>query len=179
KPCSPSPWEGVRKCVRFGPRAPQADFFWERLALGRKSEDCLYLNVFSPVWKPENDEDGHAVMVYVHGGGFLIDSAVRYGDQGIAKYLCRHGVVVVTIQYRLALLGFLSTGDEVCAGNLGLWDMTLALHWVQDNIRFFDGDPERVTVFGQSAGGASVDMLALSPHSRGNYNSLFYFPEQG
>ena len=81
-------------------------------------------------------------MVYVHGGGFLIDSAVKYGDEGIARYvriqmfkdhlryLCRHDVVVVTIQYRLGLLGFFSTGDESCPGNLGLWDMTMALQWV-------------------------------------------------
>ncbi|KAK6057525.1 Carboxylesterase [Cooperia oncophora] len=172
KPTAPDNWEGVRKCVRFGPRAPQADFFWERLTLGPKSEDCLYLNVFTPVWKPENEEAGHAVMVYVHGGGYLIDSAVKYGDQGIAKYLCRHGVVVVTIQYRLALLGFMSTGDEICAGNLGLWDMTMALQWVQDNIKAFGGDPKRVTVFGQSAGGASVDMLALSPHSRDLFHQV-------
>uniref|UniRef100_A0A7I5EDU0 Carboxylic ester hydrolase n=1 Tax=Haemonchus contortus TaxID=6289 RepID=A0A7I5EDU0_HAECO len=171
KPIPPRNWEGVRKCIRFGPRAPQADFFWERISLGRRSEDCLYLNVFSPTWTAEN-ESGHAVMVYVHGGGFLIDSAVKYGDEGIAKYLCRHGVVAVTIQYRLALLGFLSTGDEVCAGNLGLWDMTLALRWVQDNIRAFGGDPNRVTVFGQSAGGASVDMLALSPHSRDLFHQV-------
>ncbi|KJH44223.1 hypothetical protein DICVIV_09734 [Dictyocaulus viviparus] len=128
-------------------------------------------------------------MVYVHGGGFLIDSAVKYGDREEfspeyfkdmnlflllpfklclrEKYLCCHGVVVVTIQYRLGLLGFFSSGDEVCAGNLGLWDMTMALRWVQDNIKAFGGDPNRVTVVGQSAGGASVDMLAISPHSRG------------
>ena len=70
-------------------------------------------------------------MIYVHGGGFLIDSAVKYGDEGIARYLCRHDVVVVTIQYRLGLLGFFTTGDDVCPGNLGLWDMTMALQWVQ------------------------------------------------
>lgn len=95
-------WDGVKKCVRFGPRAPQADFFWERFTLGvGKSEDCLYLNVFSPTWKAEEVSNGvgffkpicgkielfqlHPVMVYVHGGGFLIDSAVKYGDEGIAK----------------------------------------------------------------------------------------------
>ncbi|CAJ0609031.1 unnamed protein product [Cylicocyclus nassatus] len=166
KPQPPQNWEGVRKCVTFGPRAPQADFIWERITLGRKSEDCLYLNVFTPTWKSEEDEAGHSVMVYVHGGGYLIDSAVKYGDKGIAKYLCRHNVVVVTIQYRLGLLGFFSTGDDVCPGNLGLWDMTMALQWVHDNIKAFGGNPNKVTVFGQSAGGASVDILALSPHSR-------------
>jgi carboxylesterase 1 len=80
-----------------------------------------------------------------------------------------HGVVVVTIQYRLGLLGFFSTGDggDACDDTCGLWDMTLALQWVQENIAQFGGDPSRVTIFGQSAGGASVDFLSLSPHSRG------------
>ncbi|CAL2049913.1 unnamed protein product [Caenorhabditis brenneri] len=167
-------WDGVKKCVRFGPRAPQADFFWERFTLGvGKSEDCLYLNVFSPTWKAEEVSNGlHPVMVYVHGGGFLIDSAVKYGDEGIAKYLCRHGVVVVTIQYRLGLLGFFSTGDQVCPGNLGLWDMTMALQWVRDNVHAFGGDPRKVTVFGQSAGGVSVDLLSLSPHSRDLFHQV-------
>ncbi|KAK6760149.1 hypothetical protein RB195_021595 [Necator americanus] len=172
KPQPPQNWEGVRKCVAFGPRAPQADFFWERITLGPKSEDCLYLNVFSPAWKSEDNEAGHSVMVYIHGGGYLIDSAVKYGDKGIAKYLCRHDVVVVTVQYRLGLLGFFSTGDDICAGNLGLWDMTMALQWVHDNISAFGGNPDKVTVFGQSAGGASVDMLALSPHSRDLFHQV-------
>ncbi|CAD6191147.1 unnamed protein product [Caenorhabditis auriculariae] len=167
KPVDAEDWEGVKKCVRFGPRAPQADFFWEKYTLGVKtSEDCLYLNVFSPEWKSKEDTKLHSVMVYVHGGGFLIDSAVKYGDVGIAKYLCRHDVVVVTIQYRLGLLGFFSTGDDACPTNLGLWDMTKALEWVRDNIHAFGGDPRKITVFGQSAGGASVDFLSISPHSR-------------
>ncbi|CAJ0957978.1 unnamed protein product, partial [Mesorhabditis belari] len=173
KPEPPSDWDGTLACTRFGPRAPQADFFWERWSLGvGKSEDCLNLNVFAPTWSPPNNEDGFAVMVYVHGGGYVIDSAVKYGDVGIAKYLCRHDVVVVTIQYRLGLLGFFSTGDENCAGNLGLWDQTMALQWVQDNIHAFKGDPRRVTVFGQSAGGASVDLLTLSPHSRNLFQQV-------
>ncbi|CAB3401147.1 unnamed protein product [Caenorhabditis bovis] len=173
-PEHPEDWDGVRKCIRFGPRAPQADFFWERFTLGvGKSEDCLYLNVFSPNWKAEEATNGlHPVMVYVHGGGFLIDSAVKYGDEGIAKYLCRHGVVVVTIQYRLGLLGFFSTGDQSCPGNLGLWDMTMALQWVRDNAHAFGGDPRKVTVFGQSAGGVSVDLLAISPHSRDLFHQV-------
>lgn len=78
-------------------------------------------------------------------------------------------VVVVSINYRLGFFGFLSTGDENARGNFGLWDQTLALKWVKENISYFGGDPENVTIFGQSAGAASVDFLTLSPHSRGKY----------
>lgn len=168
KPEPPDSWQGVLKTVKFGPRAPQTDFIWEKWTLGvGKAEDCLRLNVFSPAWKlPDDQPKGFAVMVFVHGGGFLIDSAVKYGDIGICRYLCRHDVIVVTVQYRLGFLGFFSTGDQVCPGNLGLWDQTMALKWVQDNISSFNGDPNRITVFGQSAGGASVDLLSLSPESR-------------
>lgn len=77
-------------------------------------------------------------------------------------------VILVTMNYRLGILGFFTTGDEVCPGNFGLWDQTLALQWVQKHIASFGGDPNNVTLFGQSAGGACVDLLTLSPHSRGD-----------
>ncbi|VDN26037.1 unnamed protein product [Gongylonema pulchrum] len=194
KPEPPDAWEGIRKTVKFGPRAPQKEFIWSRwMAAVKTDEDCLYLNVFSPVptaAAAENQfsvaclllviaitsneklnevlhQNGLAVMVFVHGGGFLIDSASKYGDIGICNNLCRHDVVVVTVQYRLGLLGFFCTGDEACPGNNGLWDQAMALKWVQDNISAFNGDPGRITVFGQSAGGACVDLLSLSPVTRG------------
>lgn len=85
----------------------------------------------------------------------------------IFRALCTKDVIVVTINYRLGFFGFLTTGDENALGNYGLWDQTLALRWVKDNISSFGGDPNNITVFGQSAGGMSVDYLALSPHSRG------------
>ncbi|ETN83655.1 Carboxylesterase [Necator americanus] len=132
---------------------------------GRKSEDNLYLNVFSPAWDPGNSTR-FAVLVFIHGGGFISDSCVKYGDERICEHLCTKDVVVVTTQYRLGYLGFFSTGDEHCPGNFALWDQTLALKWVQENIAFFNGDPRNVTVMGQSAGGASVDLLSICPHSR-------------
>ncbi|KAK6743693.1 hypothetical protein RB195_010779 [Necator americanus] len=149
----------------FGPRGIQKDALFERCKHGRKSEDNLYLNVFSPAWDPGNSTR-FAVLVFIHGGGFISDSCVKYGDERICEHLCTKDVVVVTTQYRLGYLGFFSTGDEHCPGNFALWDQTLALKWVQENIAFFNGDPRNVTVMGQSAGGASVDLLSICPHSR-------------
>ncbi|KAK5980351.1 Carboxylic ester hydrolase [Trichostrongylus colubriformis] len=167
KPEWPQSWDGVKATKGFAARGIQKDpYFFEKMKLGKISEDNLYLNVFTPVWSPKTSS-GFPVMVFVHGGGFVSDSSVKYGDVGICKHLCTKDVVVVTIQYRLGLLGFFSTGDEHCRGNFALWDQTLALRWVQENIAFFNGDPNNVTVMGQSAGGASVDLLSICPHSRG------------
>uniref|UniRef100_A0A914WTU6 Carboxylesterase type B domain-containing protein n=1 Tax=Plectus sambesii TaxID=2011161 RepID=A0A914WTU6_9BILA len=173
KPQPPDSWTEVLKTTKFGYRSIQSDFFWDKMMLGvGKDENCLFLNVFTPVWEPEDPTKGFPVMVFVHGGGYTMDSSVKYGDIGISKYLVRHGVVVVTIQYRLGALGFLSTGDDVCPGNLGLWDQTFALRWVNENIAAFNGDNSKVTVFGQSAGGASVDLLSISPHSRDLFHQV-------
>ncbi|PAV86745.1 hypothetical protein WR25_20951 isoform B [Diploscapter pachys] len=105
-------------------------------------------------------------MVYVHGGGFTVHSSANYGDTSIARNLCTKGVLVCTINYRLGVMGFFTTGDQRCLGNFGLWDQTLALRWIKDNVSRFGGDPNCITLFGQSAGGASVDWLSISPHSR-------------
>ncbi|GMS89144.1 hypothetical protein PENTCL1PPCAC_11320, partial [Pristionchus entomophagus] len=107
------------------------------------SEDCLYLNLFTPVWQPPTE--GFPVMVFIHGGGFTMHDSETYGDEGIARFLVQKGVVVVTIQYRLGYLGFFSAGDESCRGNWGLWDQTAALHWVQDNVGAFNGNKNNVT----------------------------------
>ncbi|CAJ0597540.1 unnamed protein product [Cylicocyclus nassatus] len=171
KSVPPEPWEGVKETKAFGPRGIQKESYYDRIKYGKTSEDNLYLNVFTPVWGPELPK-GFSVLVFVHGGGFVGDGAVKYGDSNICEHLCTKDVVVVTIQYRLGYLGFFTTGDAVCPGNFALWDQTMALQWVQDNISAFNGNPNSVTVMGQSAGGASVDILSLSPHSRDLFHQV-------
>ncbi|CAD5205977.1 unnamed protein product [Bursaphelenchus okinawaensis] len=131
----------------------------------QNSEDCLYLNVMTPSEKSPFPE-GFPVMVFIHGGGFAGGNSEMYGFQELANEFNGLGVTVVTIQYRLGVFGFMSTGDEAMPGNLGLWDQTLALKWVQENIKAFGGNPNKVTVMGQNAGSASVGALSLSKHSR-------------
>lgn len=166
RPEPPASWDGVKETKAFAARGIQKDaFFFEKFKQGRTSEDNLYLNVFTPAWSPCTTS-GFAVLVFIHGGGFVSDSTVKYGDVGICEHLCTKDVVVVTAQYRLGYLGFFTTGDECCPGNLALWDQTFALKWIKENIAYFNGDPDNVTVMGQSAGGASVDLLSISPYSR-------------
>lgn len=160
-PVPAEPWEGVKNGSSFAPACPQYGFFDPETLIG--SEDCLYLNVFTPQLPEGADDDLLPVMVYIHGGAFFAGSA----NYGRANVLLDGDVVVVIIQYRLGTLGFLSTEDEVIPGNFGLKDQSLALRWVQRNIRHFGGDPSQVTVFGLSAGAASVHYQILSPHSEG------------
>jgi bile salt-stimulated lipase len=100
------------------------------------------------------------VMVWIHGGGFVEGSGIS--SQYSPDYILNQDVVLVSLNYRLGALGFLSTGDEVASGNWALKDQVLALQWVQDNIRYFGGDPDQVTLFGESAGSACVHLLSLS-----------------
>lgn len=107
-------------------------------------------------------------MLYIHGGGFFSDSALSYTPETMMD----REVVLVTINYRLGALGFLTTGDMECPGNNGLKDQNLAIKWTKENIRIFGGDPEKITLFGQSAGGASVNFHILSPLSQSNLQDL-------
>ncbi|XP_042861580.1 putative inactive carboxylesterase 4 [Penaeus japonicus] len=125
------------------------------------SEDCLYLNVFTPAGR--EPDAALPVMVWIHGGGYFSGAAVEFQPH----VLLNHDIVLVVLQYRLGVLGFLSTEDEVVPGNFGLKDQVMALRWVQDNIRSFGGDADRVTLFGESAGAASVQLLTVSPKSAG------------
>ncbi|XP_057566721.1 liver carboxylesterase-like isoform X10 [Hippopotamus amphibius kiboko] len=122
------------------------------------SEDCLYLNIYTAADLTKKSR--LPVMVWIHGGGLVVGGASTYDGLALSAH---ENVVVVTIQYRLGIWGFFSTGDEHCRGNWGLLDQLAALHWVQENIAHFGGDPGSVTIFGESAGGASVSILVLSP----------------
>jgi len=126
-------------------------------------EDCLFLNVYTP-----NLTGNLSVMVWIHGGAFIIGDGndLVYG----ADLLVSDNVIVVTLNYRLSSLGFLSTGDSHAQGNYGLKDMLLALRWVKDNIAAFGGNPDRITVFGQSAGAVAIHMLLLT----GRHEGLFH-----
>uniref|UniRef100_M3ZFN8 Uncharacterized LOC102219135 n=2 Tax=Xiphophorus maculatus TaxID=8083 RepID=M3ZFN8_XIPMA len=129
------------------------------------SEDCLYLNIYTPANRAPDAK--LPVMVWIHGGGFLLGSASGYDGSALAAY---QDVVVVLIQYRLGVLGFVSTGDEHLPGNFGLLDQIQALKWVKENIHSFGGNPDLVTIFGESAGGVSVSLLLLSPLSDGLFH---------
>ena len=121
------------------------------------SEDCLYLDVYTP-----NVSLSLPVMVYIHGGGYELGTAITSSSDILAL----QGVVVVVIQYRLGPFGFLTTGDSAAPGNFGMLDQVEALKWVKENIENFGGNPNKVTIFGESAGGSSVSLHLLSPLSK-------------
>ena len=127
------------------------------------SEDCLYLNIFYPGDRIDVN-DVKAVMIWIFGGAFQVGYGYAYDSPAFAAL---NDVIYITINYRVATLGFLSTGDEELPGNLGLWDQHMAIKWVHDNIRKFGGDPNRVTIAGQSAGAGSVVHQALYEGSDG------------
>ena len=157
RPPLPAPaHSGVRKALAFGPVCPQSE------VSGPADEDCLSLNV----WSPGLDAAARPVMVWIHGGGFRAGSGIVPGEQFAAQ-----GVTFVSLNYRLGPLGFFShpaLGGE--AANFGLMDMVLALEWIRDNIAAFGGDPQRVTVFGISAGGMAVSLLLVSDAAKGLFH---------
>lgn len=158
------PWRGARPAADYGPGCIQTD--GAGLYRGPTSEDCLTLNVFAPA---RRDDVKHPVMVWIHGGGFIGGSAARYDGTHFAE----DGVVLVTLNYRLGRLGFFAhpalarTSPDGSLADFGLMDQIAALKWVKANIAAFGGDPDNVTVFGESAGGVSVDCLMASPLARG------------
>ncbi|XP_069678632.1 juvenile hormone esterase-like isoform X3 [Periplaneta americana] len=166
KPPEPvGPWNGTLDATKFGNKCPviqrspqESDLRdLESYANAESVEDCLNLNVYTP--KLGNSTPGVAVMVYIHGGSFRVGSAQEFWP----SYLLEKEVVLVVPQYRLGPLGFLSLQTEDVPGNVGLLDLLLALRWVQTYISHFGGDPRQVTIFGQSAGGAAVTLMMVTP----------------
>jgi para-nitrobenzyl esterase len=176
-PAPAASWKGVRKADSFGPSCMQSivqerkPWTHEFMTHGEISEDCLSLNVWTAALSPS---ERRPVYVYLYGGAFSEGSGAVpvYDGEGLAK----KGIVVVTINYRLGILGFLAHPEltnespHKASGNYGLLDQIAALHWVHTNIHAFGGDPLRVTIGGQSAGGMSVHSLIASPLAKGLFH---------
>jgi para-nitrobenzyl esterase len=162
------PWTGTRTATAFAPACMQEGVSMPGEVPPQVSEDCLYLNIWTPA---KQVAERLPVIVWIHGGGFRNGSAsmpLYWGDR-----LAHRGVIVVTIAYRLGPLGFLALPDLTrespagSSGNYGLMDQVAALRWVQHNISAFGGDPNRVTIAGQSSGAMSVSILMASPQAKG------------
>ena len=160
---TPRPWSGIKSftkpsnwCVQpeSGNLFDASDAVFD--------EDCLYLNVYTPGNVTSSSK--LAVMVWIHGGGFFMGSGIEHDGAMLAS---QQQIVVVTLNYRLGVLGFLNIPGTTTTGNYGLLDQVAALQWVRYNIESFGGDPEMVTTFGESAGAASVSLHVLSPLSKG------------
>jgi len=164
-PQPPKHWSDVRVCNKFGPRSLQKN---DRPG---QSEDCLYLNVWTP---RERTAKKHPVMVWIHGGGFVQGSGHEPSYNG--TQLAKRGIVLVTINYRLGALGMMThpalsrESPQGSSGNYAILDQIQALKWVRNNISNFGGDPNNVTIFGESAGGTSVYLLTATPLSKGLFH---------
>ena len=164
-------WAGVRKADRFGNHCMQTTPFADMVYQGPESEDCLYLNVWTPVPPKPDSQVRLPVMVWIHGGGYYAGSGDEPRHDG--SVLASKGVIVVTINYRLAVMGFLAHPELTAesarkvSGNYGLLDQIAALRWVHDNIAAFGGDAAKVTIFGESAGSLSVSAMVATPLTKG------------
>ncbi|KAF7273186.1 hypothetical protein GWI33_014105 [Rhynchophorus ferrugineus] len=164
-PIPVDPWDDV-----FDATTEKGICYQVTLDSDLETEDCLLLNLYTPMDLSSNSSASLPVMFFIHGGGFVEGSGILEWGVG-PQFLVEYGVIMVAINYRLGPFGFLSTGDSVIPGNVGMKDQLMALQWVQRNIKYFGGDPEKVTIFGQSAGAASVSYLLLSPLSKGLFRA--------
>lgn len=173
-PQSPASWQGVRAAKEFSNACWQTPYpagSIYQAKLPALSEDCLYLNIWTAA---KSAKDRLPVMVWIHGGGFTRGSAISDAYDG--ENFARKGVVLVTINYRLGVFGFLAhpglaaESEHHASGNYGLQDQVAALHWVKKNIAAFGGDPNNVTIFGESAGSWAVNALMASPLAKGLFH---------
>lgn len=178
-PQPPAKWEGVRKCEEYAPAAiqskPAVPFYIDEFPIDYSkvtfSEDCLYLNIWTPA---KTGSDKLPVMLWIHGGGNEV--GFTYEPEFDGEYLAQRGVIYVSAAYRLNVFGFLAHPELTAesgygaSGNYGVLDNLAALKWIRENIEEFGGDPENVTIFGQSAGAMNVNTLAVCPFAKGYFN---------
>lgn len=168
EPQPPTNWQGVRKAEKFGARAMQLPLFSDMMFRSDSvSEDCLYLNVWTPA---KSLSERLPVLVYFYGGGFRAGDGSEYRYDG--ESMARNGIVAITVNYRLSVFGFFAHPELTkesphhASGNYGLLDQNAALRWVQQNIAAFGGDPKKITIAGESAGSYSVSAQMASPLSK-------------
>ncbi|XP_047527154.1 juvenile hormone esterase-like isoform X1 [Vanessa atalanta] len=154
------PWNGILKAIDHGPVCPQTDLLTRNILEG--SENCLFLNIYTQSLQSDSKIP---VMIFIHGGGFQAGSG--NSDMLGPEFLIQHNVILVTINYRLEAFGFLCLDIPEVPGNAGLKDQIAAFYWIKNNIAQFGGDPENITIFGESAGGASVTYHMISPIAKG------------
>jgi para-nitrobenzyl esterase len=166
-------WEGIHKADHFGPRAMQKYIYDDmQFRSDGVSEDCLYLNIWTP---SQNGREALPVLVYFYGGGLLAGDGSEFRYDG--ESMSRKGIIAITVNYRLGVFGFLSypelskESSYHASGNYGLMDQTAALRWIKKNIAAFGGDPDRITIAGESAGSFSVNAQMVTPLSGGLFSA--------
>lgn len=164
-PVPPERWTSILQANKIDKICPQPNLPPNKQSLA--DENCLYLNVYVPANKSQNSS--LSVMFWIHGGGFSLGDTLGYDGSVLAT---EGNVIIVTVGYRLGVLGFLSANNDSLKGNFGLMDQLEALKWVNQNIARFGGDPSKVTLFGGSAGGVCVSLLMLSPMAHGLYQNV-------
>ncbi|NUS42562.1 MAG: carboxylesterase/lipase family protein, partial [Mycobacteriaceae bacterium] len=172
RPVAPRPWQGERDCTRFGAIAPQGLDAMVPMDSGLEiGEDCLWVNV----WAPARPDKPRPVLVWLHGGAYCLGTAAQalYDGRRLAEL---GDMLVVGVNYRVGAFGFLDLSSLSRPGtvqfdsNLGLWDQVSALEWIRDNIAEFGGDPDNVTLFGESSGAGCVTTLMTSPRAEGLFH---------
>ncbi|XP_056121172.1 neuroligin-3a isoform X3 [Rhinichthys klamathensis goyatoka] len=182
-PEPPSSWSGIKNATHFAPVCPQNIHnavpeimmpIWFTFNLDivatyiqDQNEDCLYLNIYVPTEDDIRDTGAKPVMVYIHGGSYMEGTGNMIDGSVLASY---GNVIVITLNFRVGVLGFLSTGDQAAKGNYGILDQIQALRWISENIGYFGGDSNRITVFGSGIGASCVSLLTLSHHSEGLFH---------